>query len=104
MSIPEARGRLRAIAETLELDGDEDTAAQIRDVIAMMFRSHHGPISRRRSPVSITPEMLADMVAMKLSNPDLMHREIGAKFGVDGGRVSEALKEAKERAIAKVFR
>ena len=64
---------------------------KIRKALSLMVKE---PPVYKRAPVSskiVTAQMAADIRAMKELHPEMPLREIAEKFGVDMGRVSEAL-------------
>ena len=82
-TIPEIRARLVELAE-------EHDIPELAQLAAETKRQYHG----RRAPVRARP--INDALAMRVRlwarrNPDMAQREIGRRFGIDGGRVSEIL-------------
>jgi hypothetical protein len=92
--IPRARELLLDVADGLR-NGAIDSG-QAADEIASIVRQYmFRPSPIRRAPSqSHTPDA-RDRVAMRraaLANPNVPLREIGRQFGLDGGRVSEAIR------------
>jgi hypothetical protein len=92
--IPRARELLLHVADGLR-NGSTDSS-QAADEIASIVRQYmFRPSPVRRAPSqSHTPDAL-DREAMRraaLANPNVPLREIGRQFGLDGGRVSEAIR------------
>jgi hypothetical protein len=90
-NIPRARKRLLSLADRLHQANQGWAANEIECIVRQdMFR----PSPIRRAPTqSHTPDE-GDREAMRRvarENPKVPLREIGRQFGVDGGRVSEAL-------------
>jgi hypothetical protein len=93
-NIPRARELLHSLADKLHrgLIGTGEAASEIVSIVqSYMYR----PSPTRRAPnQSHTPDA-RDRDAMRraaVENPTVPLREIGRQHGVDGGRVSEALR------------
>lgn len=84
---------------------------EIRDELIALSHEHGIPrlaelaeATKRRSPKSkaptksatMTPEMAAEIRAVKKANPSLSQMEIARQFNVNPGRVSEALRGKKK--------
>lgn len=85
MSIPEVRERLRELAEEHGID-------ELYELADQMYRKS----ARKRAPIrspKLTPEMIKDIREYAAANPDAHQQDIAQKFGVNHGRVSEALGE-----------
>lgn len=83
MSIPEARDRLRQLAE---IHGIEELA----EIADAMYRRSPTRRAETRSP-RVTDEMAEEIRDFAAENPDLHQQDIANHFGVNVGRVSEAL-------------
>jgi len=83
MSIPSARKRLRQIA-------DEKDIPELRDIADQLYRRRIKKRAPKRSP-KLTPEMAEKIRQYKADNPDAHQQDIAEHFGVNHGRVSEAL-------------
>lgn len=83
MSIPEVRDRLRELAEEYGLEELDFLADQ-------MYREYKNGRAPVRSPL-VTAEVAKEIRAYKQANPDAHQQDIAEKFGVNHGRVSEAL-------------
>ena len=83
MSIPEVRDRLRELAE--ELDCDE-----LSELADQLYRKQPEKRAPRRSPV-VTAEMAEEIRQYADHNPDAHQQDIAEHFGVNHGRISEAL-------------
>jgi hypothetical protein len=89
--IPEARAQLAEIGMELELLGLHSLARQVGEVREMM---HRRPYARERAParsVYADASMAADIRKMARTYPTMTQQAIGEAFGVNAGRVSEAL-------------
>ena len=82
-TIPEIRARLHELA-------DELAVPELAQLAEETKRQYHG----RRAPSRARP--IDDSMTMRVRlfarrNPEMPQRDIGRKFGIDGGRVSEIL-------------
>jgi hypothetical protein len=85
-NIPKAREEIAAIA--LELG---DLADRLNAVLADL---HRRPEVRKRAPRTSAPvdaEMAAHLRKFAANNPDMPQHEIAQRFGINPGRVAEAL-------------
>jgi len=90
MKIPEVRERLLDIAAALEIEGCGDHAEAIRGLVRELYR--RPPVRRaprQARPLSAQERERAREIAA--AHPDMPQRDIARVFGVDGGRVSEAV-------------
>lgn len=81
--IPAIRDRLREIADEYDID-------ELHDLADEMYRKS----SKKRAPVrspKLTAQMAQDIRDFAVANPDAHQQDIAEKFGVNHGRVSEAL-------------
>lgn len=83
MSVPEVRDRLRELAE--ELDCEE-----LNELADQLYRKNAQKRAPRRSPV-VTADMAEEIRDYASANPDAHQQDIAEHFGVNHGRVSEAL-------------
>lgn len=88
ISIPDARDELRAWAilwnkPELKILADRLIRRQPKYPVAKATRR------------SLNPEMARNIRTYKARNPSKSNRSIGELFGVDGGRVSEAIHNVK---------
>jgi hypothetical protein len=91
MTIPECRAALLAIANSLAIKANcSDEARGIRMIVKEMERRPAVKKTRAKARPA-TPELRNRIRAYATAHPDLANRDIGLVFGVDGGRVSEAL-------------
>ncbi len=81
--IPALRERLRELAREHGLD-------ELNDIADQMYRRAHTRRAPTRSP-KLTPEMAQQIRDYKAANPDAHQQDIAQIFGVNHGRVSEAL-------------
>ena len=83
LTIPEVRQRLYHLADVLD-------SGELRFLASQLHRrraGHNGkPASRR-----MTPELAQAIRTFAQKNPDVTEHAIGVLFGVNQGRVSEAL-------------
>lgn len=90
--IPKAREILREIAGEIA-EALPEHAARIKAVTDQLMTRNRG---LRQAPVtspSVSPEMRARIRAYAARHPTLAQHRIATVFGVNPGRVSEALKE-----------
>jgi hypothetical protein len=83
LGIPAVRDRLRELA-------DEHGVDELRELADQMYRKTGKKRAPKRSP-QLTPEMAEEIRQYKAANPDAHQQDIAEKFGVNHGRVSEAL-------------
>jgi hypothetical protein len=90
MSIPIARAKLRDVALRLFSVGQSGEADEILNAVDLMYRRS---AIKRAAPRArkITPEISRSVRTYFRENPTASNREIGQRFGIDGGRVSEIL-------------
>lgn len=84
IGIPEAREQLKAWA----IEWDRPELAELAD---KMYRRTPKYRKARATRKSLTIEMAKRIRAYKRSKPEMSNRDIGRRFKVDGGRVSEAI-------------
>ena len=84
MRLPEVATRLRELATEL---GDRELN-KLADEIGRRPRGKRAPLTS----VPMTDELRGQIRAMKEAEPDLSQAEIGRRFNVNPGRVSEALR------------
>jgi hypothetical protein len=86
LTIPEIRDELIAIAADLHpVVGDRIRALALET-------KRRSPVRRARITArKVTPELADEVEAFAARNPRLRMSEIGRRFGIDGGRVSEIL-------------
>ncbi|HYD12815.1 MAG TPA: hypothetical protein VEC11_08200 [Allosphingosinicella sp.] len=83
ISIPDARVRLRELAEAHGID-------ELHEIADSMYRRTATRRAQVRSP-KVTAEMAEEIRQFAAANPDLHQQDIANHFGVNVGRVSEAL-------------
>jgi hypothetical protein len=92
MGIPEARDELMKIAERLEALEHSDVAHDILCVVlGHMYRQQVKPRRADREASAVTPftrDLVKRLVARK---PDLSNVEIGRRYNINPGRVSDIL-------------
>lgn len=93
-TIPEVRERLERIAQLMGKSSDFEivlAAADVEQCVKDLYRRR----VFRRAPVKapvITPEIVAGVRALAKASPNMQQMEIGARFGINAGRVSEILR------------
>jgi hypothetical protein len=90
MLIPEVREELLKIADKADTWGKCKTAAKIRYLVTELYRRQRVPRTAAKSK-TITPRLQKHMKAYKLAHPAASEQDIAVHFGVNAGRVSEAL-------------
>lgn len=83
LGIPAVRDRLRELADEYGID-------ELHDLADQMYRKS----AKKRAPVrspKLTPEMAEEIRQYASDHPDAHQQDIAEKFGVNHGRVSEAL-------------
>jgi len=83
LSIPEVRDRLRELAEEHDIE-------ELHDLADQMYRKSAKKRAPIRSP-KLTPELADEIRQYAAANPDAHQQDIAEKFGMNHGRVSEAL-------------
>lgn len=83
LGIPAVRDRLREMADEYGID-------ELHDLADQMYRKSAKRRAPTRSP-KLTPEMAKDIRDYAAANPNAHHQDIAEKFGVNHGRVSEAI-------------
>ena len=81
--IPALRERLRELAKEHGID-------ELRDIADQMYRRAHTRRAATRSP-KMTAEMAQAIRDYRDAHPDAHQQDIAEAFGVNHGRVSEAL-------------
>lgn len=83
MQIPEVRAELRELAA-------QHGIPRLNELADELYR--RPPVKRARPKARrVTEELRIAIRAYALANPGKSNREVGRHFGVDGGRVSEAI-------------
>ena len=83
LGIPAVRDRLRELADEHEIE-------ELHELADQMYRKSAKKRAPIRSP-KLTPEMAKDIREFASANPQAHQQDIAEKFGVNHGRVSEAL-------------
>ena len=81
--IPAIRDRLRELADEHDID-------ELNDLADEMYRKS----AKKRAPIRsprLTPQMAQNIRDFSAANPNAHQQDIAEKFGVNHGRVSEAL-------------
>lgn len=86
-NIPKAR---QILAAALLSDDASVLRAAILEALALMTKHFIKPKAASKS-LKMTPALARRLRSFCLQNPDMSVNEIGARFGVNGGRVSEAI-------------
>jgi hypothetical protein len=88
MKIPEIRARLHELAEELDCPELHYLAEETR---------RRTPVKKARAKArKLTRGVRLEIMRVYIAHPDWSNRRIGAKVGVDGGRVSETLAGFRE--------
>jgi chromosome condensin MukBEF complex kleisin-like MukF subunit len=99
MRIPDIRDRMVEIA-----DARDDVPADVRVELKQLAEATRRRITKRTTRVvakGVTPELARDIREYVRQFPQLTYFEIGRKFGIPGGRVSEVMHGRKgERPAA----
>ena len=92
-NVPQARAELLHVADMAELAGVPFIADEIRLIVTnFLYREEYTrPRAPNKSP-SMTERLDRLICSVAYDNPDMTLAEIGARFEVNPGRVSEALK------------
>jgi hypothetical protein len=90
-SVPQARDELNELADQLEGNGLQAEADRLRQIIEHRLRRE--PVIRRapRKSVPFTPELAKAVRKFAQLKPQRTQMEIAQTFGINPGRVSEAL-------------
>lgn len=83
MTIPQVRDRLRELAE-------EHSIEELGFLADQMYREYNNGRAPTKSP-TVTAEIAADIRAYAAENPNAHQQDIAEHFGVNHGRISEAL-------------
>ena len=83
MSIPAIRKRLQELAE-------EHDMPELAELAGQMYRQSSGRKASVRSP-KLTPELAAEIRDYAAASPYAHQQDIAEHFGVNHGRVSEAI-------------
>jgi hypothetical protein len=84
MSIPEVRERLYKLAEIQRLP-------ELRQLADQLWRRPPWRKPVRAQARALTPDLIADIRQWVYDHPDESEHRVGIRFGVNQGRVSEAL-------------
>jgi hypothetical protein len=88
MTIPQCRDALVEIASKYGI-------SEIMPIVKQVHRRR--PVRKARARMrSLTPELIAEIRAHAAANPDANYTEVGARFYVNTGSVSEALAGFRE--------
>lgn len=88
ISIPDARAQLCKWAVAWD-------KPELMELAQKMVRRKPKYPAARANRGSLDPILAENIRAFKAKNPERSNRDIGAMFGVDGGRVSEAIHKTK---------
>lgn len=84
MTVPEVRDRLYELA-------GEMRSEELMHLANQLWRRRPGKVKARASAVHMTPELAQSIRDYAVTHPWLSEHRIGIEFGVNQGRVSEAL-------------
>lgn len=83
LTVPEVRDRLYQLA-------DELGSTELRRLADNLWRRRPGRQTRAQSR-AVTPELVTAIREFAADHPSMTEHQIGVRFGVNQGRVSEAL-------------
>ena len=89
--IPEIRDRLRELADETGID-------ELSSLADEMYRKQPEKRARTRSP-KLTPEMAENIRQYALAHPDAHQQDIAEYFGVNHGRISQAINYEVSRIV-----
>jgi len=84
ISIPDARDLLRELA-------DKHGISELRTLANLMYRRKHKAMRAPNTSQTVTPHLNADIRRFHRQNPVASNQDIANHFGVNPGRISEAL-------------
>lgn len=90
--IPEIRNDLADLAQQLTMGciGKHKAAARLYELIDDTYRN--SPVKKAAATArKMTNEIADEVIDYAAAHPEMSNRQIGRHFGIDGGRVSEAL-------------
>lgn len=90
MNVAEARQRIETLIKTLEDCGYLGAAHDLAEVLPLLRKRPPAKFARVRSR-RITSDVVREVLRFSTQHPDVPNRDIGRRFGIDGGRVSEIL-------------
>ena len=94
-----AREELLTIASDLGKMGLTGQARHIRDIVGeLMHRKSSGKPTARVKSEKLTPALVVQILRHCARNPEESRDDTGARFGVNGGRVSEICLEQRTPA------
>lgn len=91
--IPAARQMLEALQDRARSDGLHYYASEIGRIIPLLWRTAHKNGRARAQSTPSTPQLRAQIREYVRQNPSVPSQDVANRFGVNLGRVSEALAE-----------
>lgn len=92
--IPKARKMLSDLQRCAEADGHAEYARVIGEILPLLWRDQHRPKRAAVHSARSTPELKAQIREYVQKNPNVPSQHVAIHFGVNLGRVSEALADA----------
>lgn len=89
--IIEARQRLMALSEELRADGKDGYAAEVDQIIGMMYCKSIKRVKSERTSTPMTPALARQILNYMQDSPETSTREAAEHFNVNQGRVTEVL-------------
>jgi hypothetical protein len=73
------------------LSAPPDIADELRAILPLLKRDQHKPRYGRTTAKRVTAAIRDAVKAAVMADPSAPNRDIGRRFGIDGGRVSEII-------------
>jgi len=89
--IPKARKMLSDLQRCAEADGHAEYAREIGEILPLLWRDQRSPKRAAVHSARSTPELKAQIREYVQKNPNVPSQHVAIHFGVNLGRVSEAL-------------
>jgi len=90
-NIPKARKMLSDLQRSAEADGHTEYAQAISEILPLLWRDQRRPRRAAVHSARSTPELKAQIREYVQTNPNVPLQHVAIHFGVNIGRVSEAL-------------
>ena len=89
--IIEARERLMVLSADLTAHGKDAWAAEVDQIIALMYRKSIKRVKSERTSTPMTPALARQILNYMQASPETSTREAAEHFNVNQGRVTEVL-------------